>query len=268
MKKFKVKTYRFPSGKIKEETGRVRFCGISDLHGLSFGEENVHLTEKIRKCCPDGILIAGDMFVRENLKTMETAKAFIAQLAEEFPVWYALGNHEYKMILQPQYRKIYLEYEDELQEKGVVFLHNSWCEFRVRGTEFVVHGLELENEYYKKPRAPQLSLDHMEDLIGRPEEDAYHILLAHNPGYGKTYLQWGADLILSGHYHGGILRLGKRTGLVSPQFRLFPPYCCGDFHSENAHLLVSAGLGEHTLPLRIHNPRELLQIDIYPEKTK
>ncbi|HIY18785.1 MAG TPA: metallophosphoesterase [Candidatus Blautia avistercoris] len=266
MKKFKVRNYRYPSKKIKEETGRVRFCAFSDLHGLSFGEQNSRLIGQIQKCCPDGIFVAGDMFVREDQKTMETARDLLSRLAKEFPVWYALGNHEYSMILNPQYRKIYLEYEDALQDTGVIFLHNSWCEFQVRETSFVVHGLELEHEYYGKPRTPDLTLEHMEDLIGKPEEDAYHILLAHNPRYGRTYFDWGAQLTICGHYHGGMIRFGKRTGLISPQFQLLPSYCCGDFHRGDSHLLVSAGIGEHTIPVRIHNPRELLQIDIYPEK--
>ena len=70
-------------------------------------------------------------------------------------------------------------------------------------------------------------------------------------------------MILSGHYHGGIVRFGKHIGLTCPQFLLFPPFCCGDFHRGDSHMLVSAGLGEHTIPVRIH-PRELLVIDMKP----
>ena len=89
------------------------------------------------------------------------------------------------------------------------------------------------------------------------------------PKYGKTYFEWGADLILSGHYHGGVVRLSEHYGLSSPQYLFLPPFCCGDFHKGDQHMIVSAGLGEHTIPLRIHNPRELLVIDIKPsEKMK
>ena len=78
-----------------------------------------------------------------------------------------------------------------------------------------------------------------------------------------------ADLILSGHYHGGVVRLSEHYGLSSPQYLFLPPFCCGDFHKGDQHMIVSAGLGEHTIPLRIHNPRELLVIDIKPsEKMK
>jgi hypothetical protein len=128
--------------------------------------------------------------------------------------------------------------------------------------EVVFCGLELPVEYYQKPRSPKLKTDTMEQLIGKAPEEAFGVLLAHNPKYGSTYLDWGADLTLCGHYHGGVLRFGEHHGLTCPQYLLFPPYCCGDFHREDRHLIVSAGIGEHTIPVRIHNPRELLLITI------
>ena len=73
------------------------------------------------------------------------------------------------------------------------------------------------------------------------------MLLAHNPKYGDVYFEWGADFIFSGHYHGGILRFNEHHGLTCPQYLLFPPYCCGDFHRQEQHMIVSAGLGEHTI---------------------
>ncbi len=151
------------------------------------------------------------------------------------------------------------------------FLHNEKTEFTIRGNRFTIFGLELPIIYYHKPNSPKLTLEKMEELIGKPAPQSinillahfglelpiiyYHkpnspkltlekmeeligkpapqsinILLAHNPKYGRTYLEWGGDLILSGHYHGGIVRFGKHIGLTCPQFLLFPPFCCGDFH--------------------------------------
>ena len=105
-------------------------------------------------------------------------------------------------------------------------------------------------------------------MIGTPSKAGIHILLAHNPKYGNTYLSWGADLILSGHYHGGILRFNENYGLTCPQYLLFPPYCCGRFQSGKSTMIVSAGLGEHTIPIRLHNPRELLVIEFCPAERK
>ena len=82
--------------------------------------------------------------------------------------------------------------------------------------------MELPIEYYHKPRSPKLKKEVMEELIGKPEDKGMQILLAHNPKYGKTYFEWGADLILSGHYHGGVVRLSEHYGLSSPQYLFLP----------------------------------------------
>ena len=116
-----------------------------------------------------------------------------------------------------------------MKQKGICFLANEKSKVVLAGNSFVVNGLELPLEYYHKPFSPKLTSEKMEELMGKPDPEAINILLAHNPKYGRTYFRWGADLILSGQ--------------------------C---------MIVSAGLGEHTVPLRIHNPRELVFIEMKP----
>lgn len=100
-------------------------------------------------------------------------------------------------------------------------------------------------------------VEELEKRFGQPDPDRITILLAHNPRYKKEYLSWGATVTFCGHYHGGVMMFGKRRGAISPDFRLFPGEC-GGIHKKGEHaVIVSAGLGEHTIPLRIHNPREL-----------
>lgn len=263
MKKFVTVSYEISSEKIKEP---VRFCVLTDLHGLSFGEGNEGLRRAIDACSPDGILIAGDMIVRNELSTLETVEGFLKGLAERYPVYYSLGNHEYRIYAGENRQQAYLDYESRLGAAGIRFLHNERARFSLKGSAFAVTGLELPMEYYKKPKSPRLTPSALETLIGRPEPEAVNILLAHNPKYGSAYLGWGAELILSGHYHGGVVRLSRHVGLSCPQYLLFPPYCCGDFHRGKSHMIVSAGIGEHTVPIRIHNPRELLLVELKPEE--
>ena len=176
-----------------------------------------------------------------------------------------LGNHETKMKAKEHiYRNEYLEYQAELKQKGICFLANEKSKVVLAGNSFVVNGLELPLEYYHKPFSPKLTSEKMEELMGKPDPEAINILLAHNPKYGRTYFHWGADLILSGHYHGGVLRFSRHVGAISSQFIPFPKYCCGDFYKNGKCMIVSAGLGEHTVPLRIHNPRELIFIEMKP----
>ncbi|WP_373216781.1 metallophosphoesterase [Ruminococcus sp. 5_1_39BFAA] len=265
MKKFQTRTYEILSTKIKDKRG-VRFALLADLHGLEFGPENADLLAQIEKSRPDAILAAGDMIVRIQKESLSVAENLLLKLAKKYPVFYSMGNHEFKMDLTGEFHEDFLEYEKRLQNGGVVILHNESAVQTLGKTEFVIHGLELPMEYFHKPNSPNLSMETLERIIGKPDQKRVNILMAHSPKYGDTYLSWGADLTVSGHYHGGILRFSEHCGLTCPQYLLFPPYCCGDFHRGDSHMIVSAGLGEHTIPVRIHNPRELLLIDMKPEK--
>lgn len=271
MKRLKTVHYTIHSEKIKDIRG-ARFAVIADLHGMQFGPENRRLLEIIDKYRPDGILIAGDMIVRCAPASLKTTVVLLKKLALQYPVYYALGNHEYKLYRSnPEENAMaedYLEYEKELKTAGIHILHNESCKLQTGKNDITVHGLEIPLVYYKKPFSPTLHTEEIRELIGEPEEDSLNILLAHNPKYGNAYFDWGADVILSGHYHGGVIRLGRRRGLLSPQLQFFPAFCCGDFHREGRHMLVSAGTGEHTVPVRLHNPRELLIVDIRPRMTE
>ena len=103
--------------------------------------------------------------------------------------------------------------------------------------------------------------EEIREALGEPAEGAYRILLAHNPDYFSAYAQWGADLTLSGHLHGGMVRLPKIGGLISPNWTLFPKYDHGLYTIEEKKMIVSAGLGSHTIKLRINNPPELVVLD-------
>lgn len=263
MNKFVVTNYEICTKKVRKGSS-ARFVMLTDLHGLSFGKDNEELFRAICDADPDAVLITGDMIVRSDLGTLPYAEKLLKKIVNYYKVYYSLGNHEYKLYQkQMEYIK-YLEYEEKIIRSGARILHNQKEKFTINSNEFTIYGLEIPMDYYHKPRSPKLSAETVKELIGSPDSDSINILLAHNPKYGKTYFEWGADLILSGHYHGGVIRLGKHTGLTSPQFLLFPPFCCGDFHQGDNHMLVSAGLGEHTIPIRIHNPRELLVIDLKP----
>ena len=263
MKEFRIRNYEVFSGKIKENR-EVRFAFISDLHGLSFGENNCELVSAIKQCRPDAILVTGDLNVRTILETLKTAAVLMKGLGETYPVYYALGNHEYKLAISREHQKQYLEYEKYLKECGVHVLRNEKACMKVGSTDFWIHGLEIPLKYYQKPRSPVLTAKEVQSLVGMPKEEGFHILLAHNPKYGNAYFSWGADLILSVHYHGGIWRISEHHGLSCPQYLLLPPFCCGDFHRGEQTMVVSAGLGEHTVPIRIHNPRELLTVTVKP----
>lgn len=222
MKNFITTYYGIHTDKMKTPSG-ARFVLLTDLHGITFGQDNEPLLQAIESADPDAVLVTGDMMVRSEPSTLKQAENLLKQVVNQYKVYYSLGNHEYKLYSGETHREEYLAYESILTEAGVCFLHNERTWFTIGEMEFTITGLEIPMIYYHKPNSPRLTLEKLEELVGEKEEENFHILLAHNPKYGKTYLEWGADLILSGHYHGGVLRLSKHVGLTSPQFLLFPP---------------------------------------------
>ena len=110
------------------------------------------------------------------------------------------------------------------------------------------HGLPVELE--------------VEKLLGSVKEDKFSILLAHNPEYFKSYAKWGADLTVSGHIHGGIMRLPLIGGVISPSLRLFPKYDSGEFEENGKKMILSRGMGLHHIKLRFFNRPEISVIKI------
>ena len=261
MKSFKISTYNISSTRLTGKQ-KVTFAILADLHGLVFGKNHQTLYKAIIASQPDAVLVCGDLVVSRDTETLEAAAGLLLRICDQIPVFYALGNHEYKMLLNPETEIFYSNYEKLLTSAGICFLHNEHTSVQLKGNDFVFHGLELPVEYYHKPNSPALSLTAMEEMIGTPSQPGFHVLLAHNPNYGNTYFSWGADLILSGHYHGGVMMLGKKRGAIAPDFRIFPGECGGMHQKNGCAVIVSAGLGEHTIPVRIHNPRELTIVRI------
>ena len=131
-------------------------------------------------------------------------------------------------------------------------------------------GLELDGRLYAKGRREALTAEDVERLLGRPDPTRFTVLTAHSPRYFATYAAWGADLVLSGHIHGGIVRLPLLGGVISPYLTLFPRYSGGRYElpkggdGSRAVMILSCGLGMHTLPVRLFNPAELSVIHIEP----
>ena len=245
------------------ERQSLRFAFLTDLHSVCIGEENLALLAAVREAEPDVVLCGGDMIVGKPGQTPGTALELLRRIAEEYPVIHALGNHEYRARIYPEiYGNLYREYLEGLLRCGVTVLDNQTSIRNLRGRRIAVYGLSIPREYYRRFEHQKLPVQVLRELLGSPDPECFSILLAHNPEHMETYFSWGADLTLCGHYHGGILRFGEHRGLISPDFRLFPREAHGLFRRGDSCVIVSAGLGEHTLPLRLHNPRELVTITI------
>lgn len=243
----------------------VKAVVVADLHNKRYGKENNILLAAIREQKPDVILIAGDILTAQPGKTMEPAIHFLRELAREFPVYYGNGNHEHRLKLYPRtYGDMAGEYGQALEDMGIGPLVNSHVDLAECG--ITVYGAEIARNYYKRFKQTSMDKEYMGQLLGMPDNSRYTVLLAHNPDFFPEYAQWGADLTVAGHVHGGVVRipfLGR--GVISPGLRLFPKYDGGIFREGEAVMLLSRGLGMHTIPVRLFNPGELWVVDFKPE---
>ena len=238
-------------------TGKLRFAVIADLHDCSHGKGNEKLLASIDKISPDAILIPGDLTVKHDSLEKKRVKAMLdllKKLCRKYPIYYSPGNHEIRM-------EDYDAYREELDHLGVKYAENRELIFSNPGIR--IYGLDLPIEWYKENRS--LTADQLGSFLNRPRADqvnSYTILLAHDPRHFDAYSTWGADLTISGHLHGGIMRLPFVGGVISPSLGLFPKYDGGVFEKDGKRMVVSRGMGSHSLKFRFFNPPELVVINL------
>ena len=260
---FKITHYDIVSGKLNKLTEEKKIVFLTDLHNNSYGKNNEKLLAAIKSQNPDLILIGGDMIVGKPETSTKVAEDFVKKLTEICPVYYANGNHEQRMKIYPEkFGTKYQEYKISVEQSGVQFLENEHVDLMFDSYPIQIHGLEIPREGYKKFRKTVVSFAQIEERIGKADLSKYQILLAHNPIYADTYLEWGAELILSGHLHGGIVRLPGVGGIITPQFRLFPKYSGELTVKEGKSVVVSKGLGTHTMKIRFLNPAEMIVLHL------
>lgn len=259
--RFVVVRHEIKDKRIKK---KIKAVCLADLHNKSFGKDNAHLLEIIHQEKPDVVLIAGDILTAKPKEKMDVAVHVIQELAQKYPIYYGNGNHEHRMKLYPEvYGDMAEQYEEKLQEAGVQRLVNEKKEIPDSG--IVVYGSEIDKTYYKRFKVQHMDDDYLDGILGKANSNEYTILLAHNPDYFPMYAKWKADLVLSGHVHGGMVRIPFGKGVVSPNVRFFPKYDGGVFEEGGSKMILSRGLGMHTIPIRLFNPGELIVIDFAGE---
>lgn len=251
------------SEKIKKD---MTVAVLSDLHNKCYGKNNEKLLKKIEEAGPDLILIAGDMLNAKPEADFSMTASFLKRLAKRYRVLYGIGNHEHRLMLYPEiYGSMHEAYWNAIKDDHIVPLVNERTERGENG--ICIFGARIDKRFYKRFHTQKMEPDYLQKLLGKPEKGMYNILLAHNPDYFKSYAEWGADLVLSGHVHGGIVRLPFLGGVLSPACRLFPKYDGGVFKEGKSTMILSRGLGEHTIPIRLFNPGELHIIHLIHKNT-
>lgn len=275
---FKVVEYRIRAPHMFDKPEGLKLAVISDLHDQQYGAHNQKLLAAIHDQHPDMILAAGDLTVGRPHADNTVALQLVTDLQAEYPVYLAMGNHEYRMKIYPEkYGSMWKDYESATKASGAKWLDNesvyiTWDTkqgLQCRDTSYdesegqiVFTGFSMDACYYKRFRQTPMPSGYVQSCCGEKPAQSYQILLAHNPDYFENYVQYGADLVISGHVHGGMIRIPGIGGFISPMFRLFPKYDKGIYEMNHTKMLVSAGLGNHTFKFRVNNRPELIMLTI------
>ena len=264
---FKVTHYEISSAKFNKNMKEKKIIMISDLHNCVYGKENKKLLTAVKNEHPDYIFVAGDVLIGDLESTLDIAEDFMKKAQKTAQVYYANGNHEQRMKeLKEKYNGKYEKYKKELEENGIIFLENETVSLNWDGVKTDLTGLEIPLNYYTRFARKKLQLEEMEERIGKKDPNAYTVLFAHNPTHIETYADWKADLVLAGHLHGGVVRIPFSRGVITPQAVLFPKYSGGIYKVGDTTMVVSKGLGTHTIKVRLFNQCELVVLHMKGSK--
>lgn len=257
-----VTNYTVSNEKISED---IRMVLLADLHNREFGEDNEQLLSLVRQQNPDIICCVGDLVMDED-ENIEIAKEFIKGLVDIAPVYFSMGNHEVHHQMQ-----FPVDFQSIFESCGANVLEYEFEDLEIKGQELRIGGIygycipekDAQNDS-EKGRYNFKNTNFLKEFMNT---DGYTLLLTHMP---YTWLEcdgleeWDVNLVLTGHVHGGLIRLPKLGGVYAPPQGLFPGDVEGKFESEDGErvMILTRGLGTSVLVPRINNVPEIMVVDI------
>ena len=241
---------RFTVSGAPEAFSGFKIVQISDLHNAEFGTDNQKLIDILKSEAPDAIVITGDLIDARRTNT-EIAESFARRCMEIADCYYVPGNHEARL------GGTYDAFESALIADGVNVLRNG--SVRIRKEMDAIRIVGVDDPAFAKASDAITNLDAA--LEARSSDD-FTILLAHRPELIDEYSKWGIDLVLSGHAHGGQIRLPGIGGLYAPGQGFFPRYTSGNYTVGDTEMIVSRGIGNSAFPLRVNDRPEVVIVTL------
>lgn len=233
--------------------GRLRLALVTDLHSARYGRNQSRLMAQLNAAEPDAVLLCGDIF--DSKAPFRHAVTFINAVSEAYPCYFVYGNHEHGT------RKL-REIEKVVTDAGIPILEGDCVAFSAGGARIRIAGVDDVRDNREGYRE---ELGMAAEAFTRTDD--FSVLLSHEPQFIDELLATGADLILSGHTHGGQWSLpGLLNGLYAPGQGLFPKYAGGLYAFGEQTLVVSRGLSKTPLwTPRLFTPRELVILELTGE---
>ena len=246
-----VDAYTFSSPDLPEGFEGFTIVQLSDLHGAVFGEDNEDLYDAIRTADPDIIVLTGDLQDRFRETPRDYVTTLCSALQDIAPTYYVTGNHEWAL---PDIRGL----KRDIAATGATVLTNSFVTLEQGRDTILLAGIDDPNGF-----ADQETPEELAEELHEAYADPFWILLAHrNNLFLPQYSLLGADLVISGHAHGGLIRLPFTDGLIGVERDLFPSYTAGFYEENGSTLLVSRGLGNSGRSFRVFNRPEVVVLTL------
>lgn len=236
---------------LPEAFDGCRIVVLGDLHTARFGEENEKLFAAVEAQAPDLIVLVGDLLDCFHPVPADYAARIAEGLSRLAPTYYVTGNHEWAIGEVPRLK-------DTLAAHGVTVLSNQFLPLERDGETVILAGIDDPNGY-----ADQKTPEQLAEEVCAAYGDPFWILLAHrNDRFPDRYSRLGADLVISGHGHGGLVRLPFTDGLVSTDRTFFPSYTAGLYEENGSALFVTRGLGNSGRTFRLFNRPEVAVVTL------
>lgn len=246
-----LRTYTVASPKL---TAEVRLAVVTDFHSSDNADDVVAM---VASCAPDAVLLVGDMFDDDIAnRPTERTLSLMRQLSAQYPCYYVSGNHE---AWTGEMDALY----QQTEEAGVTVLRMSSGVLTVRGQRIALCGVPdpYEMVFSGAPDTEEQIRQALEDV----DSADFTVLLAHRPELLAKYAQFPLDLVVSGHAHGGQVRIpGVLNGLYAPNQGWFPKLAGGAYTQDGTTLIVSRGLAVRTRLPRIFNRPEVVLVRCVP----
>lgn len=246
-----LRTYTVVSPKL---TAEVRLAVVTDFHSSDNADDVVAI---VASCAPDAVLLVGDLFDDDTAnRPTERTLSLMRQLSAQYPCYYVSGNHE---AWTGEMDALY----QQTEEAGVTVLRMSSGVLTVRGQRIALCGIPdpYEMVFSGAPDTEEQLRQALEDV----DSADFTVLLAHRPELLAKYAQFPLDLVVSGHAHGGQVRIpGVLNGLYAPNQGWFPKLAGGAYTQDGTTLIVSRGLAVRTRLPRIFNRPEVVLVRCVP----
>lgn len=246
-----LRTYTVASPKL---TAEVRLAVVTDFHSSDNADDVVAM---VTSCAPDAVLLVGDLFDDDTQnRPTERTLSLMRQLSALYPCYYVSGNHE---AWTGEMDALY----QQTEEAGVTVLRMSSGVLTVRGQRIALCGIPdpYEMVFSGAPDTEEQLRQALEDV----DSADFTVLLAHRPELLAKYAQFPLDLVVSGHAHGGQVRIpGVLNGLYAPNQGWFPKLAGGAYTQDGTTLIVSRGLAVRTRLPRIFNRPEVVLVRCVP----